>query len=466
MSHPRGVLAARNISKSYGDVVVLDQLSLTVAPGSRIGVLGPNGIGKSTLLRVLGGLESADAGVVSREPADLAVASLAQESREAGRSPGEAARTRLEALIAAGADVVLLDEPTNDLDAAGLELLERFVEAHHGGIVVVSHDRAFLEKMTRIVEFEAETRRVRTYSGGWSEFAGARARGRARQQQAYVNYAAERERVDEQARQMRRWQERGYGQGRKKKKGRDLAKAVEKRRSRIAQVEKPWSAWQLELKLAPQRRGGDVVARLERAVLERGRFRLGPLDLELRNGERLAILGANGCGKTTLLRALLGEVPIRSGVRWVGPSTVLGTLPQGLGPFSGPRPLIDVFVSEGVLPPQDARSLLAKFGLGPDHVRRAGRSLSPGERSRATLALLSARGVNALLLDEPTNNLDLEAIEQLEAALASFEGTAVLVTHDRRFLAAFDPGRALEIDADGRLRPAGDLRELDSPLQG
>jgi ATPase subunit of ABC transporter with duplicated ATPase domains len=451
VSHPRGVLAARNISKSYGDVVVLDQLSLTVTAGSRIGVVGPNGIGKSTLLRVLAGLEPADAGVVRREPADLAVATLAQESLEAGRSPGEAARIRLEALIAAAADVALLDEPTNDLDVAGLELLDRFVDAHRGGMVVVSHDRAFLERMTRIVEFEAETRRVRTYSGGWSEFASERARTRERQQQAYVHYATERERVEEQARQMRRWQERGYGQGRKKKKGKDLAKAVEKRRSRIERVEKPWSAWQLELKLAPQRRGGDIVARLEQAVVERDRFRLGPLDLELRNGERLAILGPNGSGKTTLLRALLGEVPLRSGVRWVGPSTVLGTLPQGLGPFSGPRPLIDAFVAEAERPPQDARSLLAKFGLGPDHVRRPGHSLSPGERSRATLALLSARGVNTLVLDEPTNNLDLEAIEQLEAALETFDGTVVLVTHDRRFLEAFAVGRTLEIEAGGRL---------------
>jgi len=144
-------------------------------------------------------------------------------------------------------------------------------------------------------------------------------------------------------------------------------------------------------------------------------------------------------------------VPLRSGVRWVGPSTVPGTLPQGLGPFSGPRPLIDAFVAEAERPPQDARSLLAKFGLGPDHVRRPGHSLSPGERSRATLALLSARGVNTLVLDEPTNNLDLEAIEQLEAALETFDGTVVLVTHDRRFLGAFAVGRTLEIEAGGRL---------------
>ena len=338
MSHPRGVLAARNISKSYGDVVVLDQLSLTVTAGSRIGVVGPNGIGKSTLLRVLAGLEPADAGVVRREPADLAVATLAQESLEAGRSPGEAARIRLEALIAAAADVALLDEPTNDLDVAGLELLDRFVDAHRGGMVVVSHDRAFLERMTRIVEFEAETRRVRTYSGGWSEFASERARTRERQQQAYVHYATERERVEEQARQMRRWQERGYGQGRKKKKGKDLAKAVEKRRSRIERVEKPWSAWQLELKLAPQRRGGDIVARLEQAVVERDRFRLGPLDLELRNGERLAILGPNGSGQddaaaraarrgATPLRRPLGRPEHRARDAATGARPLLGAAP-------------------------------------------------------------------------------------------------------------------------------------------
>ena len=445
MPRSRGVLAARNISKSYGDVVIFDRLSLTVGPGSRIGVVGRNGIGKTTLLRVLAGIESPDDGVVTREPPALGVEYLAQESPQEGRSGGETARAKLEQILASGADVLLLDEPTNDLDSAGLELLDRFIQRHQGGMAVVSHDRAFLEAMTKILEFEPETRRVRMFSGGWSEYDAERQRARERQEHAYRQYAAARDRIDEQARQMRQWEERGYGQGRKKKKGKDVAKGYEKKLSRLDVQERPWSPWRLELKLTSRGRGGDVVARLERAVLERDGFRLGPTDLEIRQGERLAILGPNGVGKSTLLGALLGEQPLSSGERWVGPSVVFGAIDQASERFSGPDPVLTEFTSQSPLSTQETRGLLAKFGLSADHVRRRGSSLSPGERTRATLALLVSRGVNTLILDEPTNHLDLEAIEQLERALQSFDGTAVLVTHDRRFLEAFSASRTIEL---------------------
>jgi ATPase subunit of ABC transporter with duplicated ATPase domains len=448
VSHARGVLAARNVSKSYGDVVVLDGVSLTVTPNSRIGVVGPNGIGKSTLLRLLAGLELPDSGIVSREPPSLTVAYLEQESVAAERSGGEAARANLEALLTSDTDVLLLDEPTNDLDFAGLELLERFVDRHRGGLVAVSHDRAFLERMTQIVELEPETRRMRVYAGGWNAFEAERQCTHERHQDSYAHYVEERTRIEEQARRMRRWEERGYGQGRKKKKSKDIAKAFEKKLARLERVEKPWSPWRLQLELAPARAAGDVVVRLERAVVERDGFRLGPIDLELGKGDRLALLGRNGTGKTTLLRALLGELPLSTGRRWVAPAAVLGELPQGEGPFRDGRSLLDSFMAESRLPAGEARSLLAKFALGADDVQRRSHSLSPGERSRALLALQAARHVNTLLLDEPTNHLDLEAVEQLEAALEHFPGTIVLVTHDRRFLEAFRATRTLELCGD------------------
>jgi ATPase subunit of ABC transporter with duplicated ATPase domains len=196
------------------------------------------------------------------------------------------------------------------------------------------------------------------------------------------------------------------------------------------------------MEFAPPPATSAVVA-LEAAVVEVGSFRLGPLTLELRYGDRLAIVGRNGAGKTTLLRALRGELPLVSGARIPAPTAVFGELNQARDLFGGV--LLDDFVELSRLTAADARTLLAKFALGADDVVRAATRLSPGERTRAALALLSARGVNCLILDEPTNHLDLEAIEELERALEGFEGALVVVSHDRRFLERLALDRTLEL---------------------
>ncbi len=162
-------------------------------------------------------------------------------------------------------------------------------------------------------------------------------------------------------------------------------------------------------------------------------------------GDRVAIVGPNGSGKTTLLRALAGDLPLLRGIRTVGTGVMFGELDQRRELFAGNEPLLERFGTESGLLAGDARTLLAKFGLRGDDALRPAGSLSPGERSRAVLAVLQARGVNCLILDEPTNHLDLEAIEQLEDALADYEGTVLLVTHDRRFLERFAASRTIEL---------------------
>ena len=521
MSTPSGTLAAANISKQYGAQPVLADVTMVVPSHARIGLVGPNGVGKSTLLRVLAALEPPDAGTVRRSPPDLSVGYLPQErdahagetlraylarrtgvaraeaelDELAGRlehephlvdaharsldrflhlggadldararaacaeiglnvpleaplvvlSGGEAARAQLVAILVSRFDVYLLDEPTNDLDFAGLDRLERFVRDAFGSIVVVSHDRDFLDRtVTRIVELDEWKRSSREFAGGWSEYERAEAEARRHQYQAYGEYVDEKERLQVQLRRMQEWERRGYGQGRKKKKTKDVKSAIGGRIERLEQVEKPYEPWELRLSLGGRERSGETVVRLERAVVERGTFRLGPLDLELGWGDRLAVIGANGSGKTTLLDALLERVPLAGGTRWIGPGVVIGELEQSRGEFAAGR-LLDEFVSRVRVPPEEARTLLAKFGLGADDVLRDSASLSPGERTRAVLALLAARGVNCLVLDEPTNHLDVAAIEELERALDAYEGTVVLVTHDRRFLERFRATRSLEL---------------------
>lgn len=168
----------------------------------------------------------------------------------------------------------------------------------------------------------------------------------------------------------------------------------------------------------------------------------------------MVITGANGSGKSTLLGALLGRLPLDAGHASLGPGVVVGEVDQARELFVGDQPLLDTFgAAVPELPPADVRTLLAKFGLRAGHVLRPVDTLSPGERTRAALALLQARGVNLLVLDEPTNHLDLPAIEQLEAALSSYPGTLLLVTHDRRMLATVQTNRHIRVDG-GRVTEA------------
>jgi ATPase subunit of ABC transporter with duplicated ATPase domains len=519
-----GTLAARGLTKAHGDRVVLDAVSVVVAAGARLGVVGPNGIGKSTLLRLLAGLDEPDAGVVERSPPSLGVAYLAQEADVAadetlfhyvarrtgvavaeqemdglaarlGEEPelagayagaldgflarggedlearartvlsrvgldperlhdvagalsgGEAARLALAALLLTRADVLLLDEPTNDLDFAGLDLLERFIAETDSAVVVVSHDRTLLERtVQRVLELRPGGEPAREYAGGFAEYERARDTARRAHYEAWGAYVGEKERLEEQARRRAEWVVRATTH-RRKKKTRDIRGQVRREIERLERVDKPWEPWELRLSLEARRRTGDVVAQLTGAVVERGAFRLGPVDLDLRWQDRLAVVGANGSGKSTLLAALLGRVPLAAGTRTLGSGIVLGELDQARATMSGGEPLVERTrgLAGNGLTVSDARTLLAKFDLGADDVLRPCSSLSPGERTRAALAVFAAQGVNVVVLDEPTNHLDLPAIEQLEEALAGYDGTAVVVSHDRRFLERFGATWTLEL---------------------
>jgi ATPase subunit of ABC transporter with duplicated ATPase domains len=362
-------------------------------------------------------------------------------------SGGEAARVSLAALLLVRFDILCLDEPTNDLDFEGLDRLERFVQGYDGSIVLVSHDRAFLDRtVTRIVAFDAETRDVHEFAGNYEAYARQRALALERQERAHADYVVERDRFGSLLAARREQASPDVKLGRRATQAlHSKVRQAERRLERLEEVEKPWRPWRLELELAPRSRSGDVVARLAGAIVQRGAFRLGPIDVEIGSGDRVAITGPNGAGKTTLLRALTGEIPLAAGTRELGPGVVLGELDQRRELLDGDEALLDSFRAASSLAPAEARTLLAKFGIRGEDALRAAGSLTPGERSRALLALLQARGVNCLILDEPTNHLDLEAIEQLEEALVDYAGTVLVVSHDRRFLERFAPTRTIDL---------------------
>jgi ATPase subunit of ABC transporter with duplicated ATPase domains len=393
---------------------------------------------------------------------DLALPATTLDQDMTTLSGGQAARASLASLLLSRFDVFLLDEPTNDLDLAGLDRLERWVQSIDAGLVVVSHDRAFLERtITSVLELDEVTRTATLFNGGWLAYLDMRATARRHAEEAYAGYVDQRDTLQSRAQRQKQWAQVGVSKAKKNPKDNDKAqrdfftnkteklagkvKITEKALERLEVVDKPWEGWELQLQIASTARSGDVVVRLSNAVVERGTFTLGPLDLEIGWGERVGILGPNGSGKTTLLDAILGRLPLDAGERWFGPGVVVGELDQRRRRFLGSESLLDAFTTEAGVLPQEARSLLAKFGLGADHVVRPAGTLSPGERTRTELALLMARGVNCLVLDEPTNHLDLPAIEQLELALETWDGTLLLVTHDRRLLDAVELSRQVQL---------------------
>ena len=448
MSRLAGSLVAAGVTKSYGAEVVLEDVSLVVPPRARIGLVGPNGAGKSTLLRLLAGLEEPDAGRIRRTPPTLAVGYLAQErDGAANRSGGEETRAALSAVLRGGFDVLLLDEPTNDLDFAGLAWLERSLASHPGSLVVVSHDRAFLDRtVTRIVELDEWTRGDDRVQRRLERLRG-RARATARPPLPPLGGVGRPSAgaIEEQQRRMAEWERRGYGQGRKKKKSKDVkrtyareARAGRDGREAVRAVGAPLSASR------PRRAAARSSCGSRTPSSSAASFRLGPLDLAVGWGDRRRDRRAERERQDDAARRAARPASARRGhAAGSGPGVVLGELEQDRAALSGAQTAARR--SSATSRTGTARTLLAKFGLGADDVLRPAASLSPGERTRAGLALLAARGVNCLVLDEPTNHLDVEAIEELERGLAGYDGTVILVTHDRRFLEAFAPSRTIEL---------------------
>ena len=367
-------------------------------------------------------------------------------------SGGQAARVGLAALMLSRFDVVLLDEPTNDLDLEGLARLEDFVRDLRGGVVLVSHDREFLARsVTRVLELDLAQNTTTVFGGGYESYLEEREVGRRHRREDYEEYADKKADLVARARTQREWSSQGVRNAMRKSPDNDKirrraatessekqAQKVRQMESRIARLEEvvePRKEWVLEFTIGAAPRSSSVVATLDDAVVRQGDFVLGPVSLQVDAGERIGITGPNGAGKSTLLRLLLGRRRPDEGRASLGANVTIGEIDQARAAFVGAERLVDRFEQRvPTWPTADVRTLLAKFGLKADHAERAVDDLSPGERTRAGMALLQAIGTNVLVLDEPTNHLDWPAIEQLERALDTYDGALLLVTHDRRML--------------------------------
>ncbi|MFT4844310.1 MAG: ATPase subunit of ABC transporter with duplicated ATPase domains [Planctomycetota bacterium] len=545
-THVTASINCKGLAASYGARELFSGFDLDIGPNDVIGLVGPNGTGKSTLLKILAGVRPPDVGVVTVAPKTAVLGYLAQEPeriegesvrgllerrtgvREAelamnaaadamadgkpgsddlysdalelwmalggadfeertasvtaslgldvdlemdmkALSGGQAARAGLASLLLSRYDAFLLDEPTNDLDIEGLDHLEEFVQNLSAPTVVISHDREFLTRtVTKVVEIDRSMLRVAVYGGSYESYLEERETARQHASDAYTENSGRRAELQARARRQRAWMSKGVKNARRKAKDRDKigrafrSDATEKQAAKVKQTERmiqrlgevaaPRKEWQLQFSILAASRSGDVVAVAKDAMVQRGKFQLGPANLELRARDRVAITGPNGGGKSTLLSLLLGRLQPSSGTVTLGTNVEIGEVDQARLTFIADAPMVDVFAE--CVPDystSEVRTLLAKFGIGTGFIDRSAASLSPGERTRVGLALLQARGVNLLVLDEPTNHLDLEAIEQLEQAMESFDGTVLLVTHDRRMLDNVRLTRRWHVE-DGQVR--------------
>lgn len=508
-------IKAQEISKNYGSLTILDEISFVIERGQKVGLVGFNGTGKSTLLKIIAGLIEPDSGTISfrkglvigympqdtslatdetiedylrkvsgiaeiEEEMETSAEAMAEYERRDGYSfyarmetilagfglgridtgksvntlsSGQKSKVFMAGILLKDADILLLDEPTNNLDIPALIWLENFLVRNEMACMVVSHDRLFLDRVVRkIFEIDWRTRKLSITNGSYSEYLERKRKERERQKTDYEAQQEEVGRLKESARSKRISAEQGsryqgtdndkFLRGFKRDQAAGSAKsakAIEKRIEQIPLIEKPVERDAFRIHIKPHAKEGskDVVLKDVICGYPNNGFRIGPISLEIPYGNRTTILGLNGSGKTTLLKTVDGELSPISGEVRIGNGIVAGNLMQEHDNLPRGSSIKDFLAKKGGLRDQEIFSLAKKFGFSAGEINKEISGLSPGERSRLLFALFSSLSVNFLILDEPTNHLDLEALEALEEMVANYQGTVILVSHDRYFLKRF-----------------------------
>ena len=490
---------------------ILDGLTFQVDTGERVGLLGPNGCGKTTLLRILTGVVDYDEGEVMIAPGkrlglisqipvypqgytvedviDTAFAPLHKMEEEmaalAGRmadgesdpailsrydkltaafqagggyetdtnknkvcnglsipqamreqpfdklSGGEKTRVNLARLILEDTDILLLDEPTNHLDLRATEWLEEYLEKFKGTVLTVSHDRYFLDKVVdRVIEIQ--NGKAEFYSGNYSFYAVEKERRYEEKLKQYEKEQAKIQQLEKAAEQLRIWAYSGNDKTFKR------AQSMEKRIEKMRSTDRPKKERKMEVRFGEREFRGDevlTIKNLQKSFGERTLF--SDVNLEVAGGERIALLGDNGTGKSTLIKILMGEEEPDSGKLRLGPTVKIGYLPQIIHFDHPERSLVDTMIYDLDCTAQTARNRLASFKFRGEDVFKSVSTLSGGEQSRLRLCMLMDSQINLLILDEPTNHLDIQSREWIEEAVEEYEGNLLFVSHDRYFIDRF-----------------------------
>ena len=517
-------IAFKDVEKYYGANHILKGVTFEVNQGSRVGLLGRNGSGKSTVLKIISGVEGCDAGTkMLRKGAVVGMleqipvfpgdylgidvpytafeevrrvrcrlsdleAALGSNSNDGALldkygkllhyfeqldgysmeeavqrvcvglkidetlletpfnllSGGEQTRIMLGTLILKRPDILLLDEPTNHLDLASIEWLEGFLGEYSGTVIVISHDRYFLDRVVSCI-IEISNGRAELYTGGYSGFV------RQKEEKCRItleNYKQEQKKIkqlDTAAKRLHEWAERADNGAMHRK-----AFNIEKRIERMEKTEKPVSERKLRSSFSEYEFSGkDVISAIGVFKEFEGKQILTGLNFGVKKGDRVAILGANGCGKSTLFKCICGELAAEAGVIRVGESIKMGYLSQVVEFENLALSILDTIrnvlrISEG-----DARNLLAGYKFIKEDVNKLVGNLSGGEKSRLRLCIMMQEEINLLMLDEPTNHLDIDSREWLESSLSKFGGTIVFISHDRYFINKF--ASRISVLKDGRI---------------
>ena len=456
------ILALKDVRLADGPKMMFDGVDLGLEPRVRACLVGRNGAGKSTLLRILAGETQPDAGervitpgtrisYVRQEPEitgptllDHATAGGAEAHRAAaalatfgldpaklaqGLSGGEARRAALARAFAEDPDVLLLDEPTNHLDILAIETLEAELAASRAAALIVSHDRAFLEHVTRR-SFWLEHRQVRRLDEGFAAFD-------AWAEKIEAQEAEEARRLDKALAREEHWLLRGVTARRARNEGR-RRRLLAMRQDRAERLK--GARGELSMGLASGGLSGQRVAEAKGITKAFGdRVVLKGFSTRILRGDRIAVVGPNGAGKTTLVKILLGELAPDAGEVKLGTNLEVAYIDQARAAVSGDATLKDILAPGGdqVMVrgrPKHVAAYAKEFLFGENQLRQPVRSLSGGERNRLLLARALAQPANVLVLDEPTNDLDMDTLDLLEDLLADYDGTLILVSHDRDFV--------------------------------